>query len=260
MGVSIVAIVIGLSVIVAAISSSNLTGSEGAVLPTGAPSAPTATASASDRSIEPATSALGIITPAARSPANLEDGRAIGRPDAPATLTVWEDFQCPFCGEFTRKVEPRLFADYVVPGKLRIVFRDWVFIGVESVAAAVAARCAGAQGQFWAYHDYLMWNQQGENNGGFRTDRLEAMAEAVGLDLQAFDACTQDKTQIAAVRAETEAGNEAKIGMTPTLVMDDSVMPGAPTSEADYARLRVVIDASIAAHTPGQVGASLSSR
>jgi protein-disulfide isomerase len=164
---------------------------------------------------------------------------------------VWGDFQCPYCGKFTRETEPRLYSDYVIPGKLKIVYRDWVFIGPESVSAAVAARCAGDQGNFWPYHDYLSWNQHGENQGAFSRDRLDAIAAALGLDLSAFRSCMAESAAFDAVKAETEAGSQAGIGMTPTLVVDGHVMPGAVTTDAKYAFLRSVIDASIAAHLTG---------
>ncbi len=183
--------------------------------------------------------------------AGLETDRAYGRPNAPATLVVWGDFQCPFCSRFARLTEPRLIADYVDPGRLRIVYRDWVFIGVESVSAAVAARCAAVQGRFWPYHDYLLWNQGAENSGGFSDERLDAIAVDVRLDVRAFHLCALDTHQIDAVRVETEAGDRAGIGMTPTLVIRDSIMPGAATSDDEYSRLRAVIDAAIGAGPDG---------
>ena len=190
-----------------------------------------------------------LATPTVFSPISLADGRAIGRPDAPATLTVWEDFQCPLCGEFTRQVEPRLYTDYVEPGKLRIVYRDLAFIGPESFDAAAAARCAGDQGKFWPYHDYLFWNQRAENSGDFNRSRLDAIADAVGLDRPAFDSCLAGGQALAQVKAETAAGQQAGIGETPTLVVDKQVMPGAPLSDVQYTALGNVIKASITAHS-----------
>ena len=178
----------------------------------------------------------------------MAEGRAIGRSNAPATLTVWEDFQCPLCGEFTRQVEPKLFADFVVPGDLRIVYRDFAFIGQESFDAAAAARCAGEQGKFWPYHDYLFWNQGAENSGAFSRVRLDAIAEVVGLDRSTFDSCLASGQAQAQVKAETAAGEAAGIGETPTLVVGKQVMPGVPLSSEQYAALSNVIKAEIAAH------------
>jgi protein-disulfide isomerase len=203
----------------------------------------------STHSNPPSGNPIALVTPSAPSPESLADGRAIGRPDAPATLTIWEDFQCPACGAFTRQTEPRLYSDYVIPGTLRIVYRDFVFLGPESINAAVAARCAAEQGRFWTYHDYLFWNQGGaENQGAFDAAHLTAIAQATGLDPTKFSSC-QAQTQVASdVQAETSAGVDAGIDTTPTLVIDDQVLPGAPISDLEYTALRNVIDASIAAH------------
>lgn len=196
-----------------------------------------------------ATDAAGLVVPSVLSPADLADGRSIGRADAPATLTVWEDFQCPLCGEFTRQVEPKLYRDFVNPGSLRIVFRDFAFIGPESFDAAAAARCAGDEGRFWPYHDYLFWNQGAENGGSFRRDRLDAIATAIGLDRTTFDACLNAGQDLTQVKVETASGEQAGIGETPTLVIDKQVMPGVPLSNEQYAALKNVISASIAAHS-----------
>jgi protein-disulfide isomerase len=250
--VSAFAIVFGLIVVAAAPRppiGETTSGANTAVHPSGLAASDSPRIAVPPASVE---SLIGISTPdVSRDPA-FEDGRAYGAASAPATMTVWSDFQCPFCGRFARETEPLLIADYVFPGKLRIVYRDWVFIGVESVTAAVAARCAGAQGQFWPYHDYLLWNQRGENEGGFDDAHLMAFARALTLDMTAFTACTLDPAEQAAVRAETEAGDAANVGSTPTLVVDNQVMTGAPTNDAQNAALRGMIDRSIAAHQESQ--------
>ncbi|HEY6084094.1 MAG TPA: thioredoxin domain-containing protein, partial [Nitrospira sp.] len=85
-----------------------------------------------------------------------EDGRIRGRADAPITLVEYSDFTCGYCLKFFRETWPRLQAKYVDTGKLRFIYRDYPRAdrgtGVE---AAVAARCAGAQGRYWAMHDRL---------------------------------------------------------------------------------------------------------
>ncbi|MFL5687486.1 MAG: thioredoxin domain-containing protein, partial [Chloroflexota bacterium] len=80
----------------------------------------------------PAADSGGLVTPASPTPASLADGRAIGAADAPVTLEVWTDFQCPVCGQFARTVEPALMTKYVAPGTLRIVHHDAAFQGAKS--------------------------------------------------------------------------------------------------------------------------------
>ena len=100
--------------------------------------------------------------------ANLEDDDPfLGNPEAPVTIVEFGDFQCPFCGKFFRESEPQIIERYVKTGKAKLVYRDYAFLGPESEDAAVAAGCAGEQGKFWEFHDYLYNHQRGENGGAF---------------------------------------------------------------------------------------------
>ena len=192
--------------------------------------------------------ALALTPPSDPTPTELADGRAVGRADAPATLEVWADFQCPGCGIFTRSAEARLIEDYVADGQLRIVFRDFAFLGEESTAAAVAARAAEAQGQFWPYHDWLFANQDGENKGGFRREVLVGIASEIGLDVSAFETALDDAALADAVRAETASGSEVPVSATPTLVIGDQVIQGVPAWE----ELSAAVEAEIAKAPGGQ--------
>jgi protein-disulfide isomerase len=182
-----------------------------------------------------------LATPAASYPAENPD-HSLGSPDAPVVLQEWADFQCPACRAYTQTVEPRVIDTYVKTGKVRIVFHDFAFIGGyradkaapdESVLAATAALCAGAQGHFWAYHGYLYSNQGGENSGTFSSARLDQIAQAVGLDLTAFHTCLADPSQRAEVTTETSTAEQAGINSTPTLVVGNHApISGAPTFDA----------------------------
>jgi protein-disulfide isomerase len=101
--------------------------------------------------------------------------------EAPVTVIEYSDFQCPFCGKFFRETEQTLIDSYIKEGKIRFVHRDFAFLGNESMVAAVAARCAGDQGKFWEYHDYLYSHQNGENQGNFSNINLKSFAVSLGL-------------------------------------------------------------------------------
>jgi protein-disulfide isomerase len=196
-----------------------------------------------------------LITPLRPTPPELVDpanSRAVGRADAPITFEVWSDFQCPACGFFAKTVEPALIDEFVKPGTVRLVYRDFAFIDGgdlqgESHQAAAAARCAGDQGKFWQYHDYLYENQKGENKGAFRRERLDQMAEAIGLDMAAYGTCMAGDAPEQAVKAETDQGQAAGVAQTPTLAMNGVMQtPGALQMDA----LRAIIAAELAKGSP----------
>jgi protein-disulfide isomerase len=179
------------------------------------------------------TDAAGLRAPASPAPVALAQGRSLGRADAPVTLELWSDFQCPSCGQFAEVVEPALIRDYVTSGTLRIVHHDAAFQGSragaaydESVEAGAGARCAADQNRYWPFHDWLFANQSGENLGAFADARLRAIATSAGLDVTAWDACRATGAQQAAVRAETQQGVGKGINATPTGYLNGEAIVG----------------------------------
>ena len=92
-----------------------------------------------------------------------EGAPRLGDAGAKVTIVEFADFQCPFCGRFQQTVYPQIKSDYIDTGKAAFIYQDFSFLGEESTVAAEAAKCAGDQGKFWEYHDYLFTHQKGEN-------------------------------------------------------------------------------------------------
>ncbi|HUY98773.1 MAG TPA: thioredoxin domain-containing protein [Thermomicrobiaceae bacterium] len=165
-------------------------------------------------------SALGSGSPAAAAAVR----PVLGRPDAAVVVAEYGDFQCPSCEAFFRTVEPQLKTAYIDTGRVRLEWHDFAWIGQESRDAANAARCAGAQGAFWAYHDVLYEHQAGENSGAFTLDRLKAFGAQLGLVPSRFDACVDGGTYSAAVAADTALAAQLGLTGTPAFVIGS---PGA---------------------------------
>lgn len=200
-------------------------------------------------------SADDLLIPIRPTPPELvaaDDPRALATGDAPVTIEVWSDFQCPACGIWARTIEPDVVEEFVKPGTVRLVYRDMAFLDGgnprgESQQSAAAARCAGEQGKFWPYHDYLYENQDGENDGAFSRDRLELIASTIGLDAEAFDACLDGDTQLQAVAAETDQGRQAGVNSTPTVAVNGVLQAPGALSLAD---VRTAVENALAASSP----------
>lgn len=206
---------------------------------------PPASASAS-----PAASAAATLPPVAApsvvTPVDLADGRALGKKTAPVTVELWEDFQCPFCQRFTEQVEPQLVSTYIATGKVRLVYRDYAFLGQESFWAEIAARLADQQGKFWPYHDYLYANQGAvENEGAFAPARLLQVAVAVGLDQATYSTCISDTATLQQVNQSHQQGIGAGVSGTPTIFINSQVQ-----SAYDLASLSTALDKAYGNATP----------
>ncbi|NHZ71756.1 MAG: thioredoxin domain-containing protein [Aquificales bacterium] len=131
---------------------------------------------------------------------------------------------------------------YAGTGLVRFEYKDFAFIGPESLRAAEAAACANEQGQFWPYHNILFANQMGENQGAFSKDTLQAFAAALALDESAFNNCLDSGRYRNDIAAETATAREREVRSTPTLFFNGKKLEGA----VPFEQLQPMIEAAIA--------------
>ncbi len=172
------------------------------------------------------------------------DGPLLGSRTAKVQLTYWADYQCPFCARFSETVLPQLVAR-IADGTVAVTHRDFVFIGTESLDAAIAVRCAGEQGKYWQMHDAVYAAQNGENQGAFSSQTLSRLANGVGVDGAAYASCTQRRDVLVDVLADTAAGVRASVSSTPTVDIPGRTFLGV----ADASELLAAIDAAATSGT-----------
>lgn len=168
----------------------------------------------------------------------------LGDPNAPVTLVEYGDYQCPFCGRMFSEVEPLLRKNYIETGKLKMVFRGFQFLGLESTNAGAATLCANDQGKFWAYHDEIYKAEIAdgvENNGNLNRTLFLSLATKVGLDAKAFAICLDSDKYVAEVQAETQAASAIGVNSTPSNFINGTAIQGAQPYDA----FKVVIDAAL---------------
>ena len=186
------------------------------------------------------------VTPAALPDA---DGLSLGDPNAPVTIDVFEDFQCPACQRFTENTEPLIIQNLVASGQARYVFHNYPFLDGngagstgESDQAANAAMCANDQDKFWEMHSILYANWNGENQGAFSSRRLQAMAESLGLDLDAFNSCFNSNKYEAEIQADFDLGGQMGVSGTPTVFVNGQRV-GEPRQVPSYQEIADAVNA-----------------
>ncbi|MDO9347673.1 MAG: DsbA family protein [Anaerolineales bacterium] len=186
------------------------------------------------------------ITPQAFSmPVN---SNAIGNPDAPVKVDVWEDFQCPACARYSENVEKLIIQNYVETGKVYYTFHHFPFIDdksatKESDQAANASMCAGEQGRFWDFKNMLFANWNGENQGAFSDKRLIAFADALGLKMSDFKTCFDENRYREQIDQDSADGAAIGVSGTPSIFVNgQQVTPGYIPS---YEELSQVIEAAL---------------
>ncbi|HSL45982.1 MAG TPA: thioredoxin domain-containing protein [Anaerolineales bacterium] len=188
------------------------------------------------------------VTPASLPNA---DGLTLGDPNAPVVIDVFEDFQCSACWRFTENTEPLVIQNLVANGQARYVFHNYPFLdgngatnGGESDQAANASMCANEQGKFWEMHSIIYANWNGENQGNFSDRRLQAMAESIGLDMDAFNSCLSANKYEEEIQADFELGQEMGVTGTPTVFVN-GVRVGAERQVASYDQIEQAVNAAI---------------
>jgi protein-disulfide isomerase len=183
------------------------------------------------------------IVAAAPLPASIPiNGSTMGAANAPVSIVEWGDYQCPGCGMFAREIAPRLITDYVEPGRVRFEFRDFAFLGPESLQAAQAAACAGDQNAYWAFHDTLYANQHGENQNAFSDARLKEMARTLQLDTSEFNRCLDSGETSGAVQKSVADAREQGINSTPSIFIDGKTID----DWSNWVAMKAAIDADLA--------------
>jgi protein-disulfide isomerase len=156
----------------------------------------------------------------------------LGNAGAPVTIVEYGDYQCPFCTRYFSQIQPTIKSQYLDTGKAKMVFRDFPFLGPESLAAANAAQCAEDQGKLWNYHDALYTakisdeaqNANAENDGFFTRAEFLKLAGQVGLNQQTFASCLDGNQHANDVAAEKAAAVAAGVGSTPTTVVNGKMV------------------------------------
>lgn len=190
-----------------------------------------------DRLYVTAGQALHIVEVAAVHELPVLNSPAKGAADAPVTLTVFSDFQCPYCSRVVPFVDEVLAKN---PGKVRIVFKQFPLrMHNFALPAALASLAAREQGKFWPMHDLLFanFNQLSE-------EKIRALAKEAGLDLSRFDKDRTTQKLRDEVLRDQGLGQQAGVQGTPTVFLNgkllrERTLPGVQTLiDREVARIK----------------------
>lgn len=161
-----------------------------------------------------------------------------GPRNAPVTIMMFTDFQCPFC----KRVMPTIDALLTKPqyrGKLRLVFKHMpLSFHKDAPLAAQASMAAHAQGKFWQYQNKV-WDDQRQ----LKREDLERHAQALGLNMKRFRAALDQGTHKAFVDADIALAGKVGVRGTPNFFINGHLLTGAQPQ----AKFEELIDAEIKA-------------
>jgi protein-disulfide isomerase len=172
----------------------------------------------------------------------------IGNRNAPVTIAYWYDYQCPFCRQNEVTTIPQIVKDYVDTGKVKIVFKDFQFLGVDSQTLGQFSRAvwAVAPNKFYQWHKTIFDNQGTENSGWATHDKIMSITTSVLGTTDATKIDQQVTLNGAAYQKEMDADKTegAAFGVTgtPGSLIGKRLIEGAQP----YAAIKQVIDLTLA--------------
>jgi protein-disulfide isomerase len=116
-----------------------------------------------------------------------------------------------------------------------------------AMKAAEATRCAEEQGKYWEMHDRLFANQR-----ELARPDLSKHAQALGLDVAAFDKCLDSEKTVDRIRKDITEAQNLQVTGTPTFFLgatdpNSSKIKGTRMSGAQpYAAFKAAIERALA--------------
>lgn len=202
-------------------------------------------------------------TPAAGAAAaapsvNIKDVKTAGEPfigqaNAPVTIAEWSDYQCPFCKQFEGVTLPQIIQDYVNQGKVKVVFKDFQFLGPDSMVDAEYARSIWAlyPSQFFAWRTafYAQEPQENSMNATANLAYLKQITDSIpGISFSKVqaDVAANQAAYDAAINADKSEAANFGISATPSFVIGKQMIAGA----YPYATFQAAINTALGTSTP----------
>jgi protein-disulfide isomerase len=169
---------------------------------------------------------------------NIKDVKTEGEPfvgnaNAPVTMAFWFDYQCPFCKQFETTTAAQIYETYVKTGKVKIVFKDFQFLGKDSTTGGEFARAMweAYPDHFYEWYQAMFAAQDAEGDQGFgNLDSIKTLtAKIQGVDVNKVVALmNQKKAQYdAAMAADRDEAQKFGISGTPAMIIGTTMVSGA---------------------------------
>jgi protein-disulfide isomerase len=144
---------------------------------------------------------------------DIADSPVKGPPNAPVTIMVWSDFECPACKRVVPIVE-RVFAAH--DRETRLVHKLYPLPKhTHGEMAARAAFAAKLQGRYWEMERALFENQE-----KLSVEKINEIAEELGLDMQKFRADAQSPAAKKVIDRDMADADRAGLSGTPFILIN----------------------------------------
>lgn len=170
--------------------------------------------------------------------------KAVGSKDAPVTIEVFSDYQCPQCRIFYLDTARQLMQTYIPAGKVYYVHRDFpLSMHAYSHQAARWASAAAIAGVFETAEQTLYSKQDEWGSTGKIEDALASALSPTDMKKVRTIEATQGAQIDAAITKDMALGDSRGVNGTPTIyVFHKGQMTPLPPGGVNYSLLKQYID------------------
>jgi protein-disulfide isomerase len=144
-----------------------------------------------------------------------------GNEAADVAVVEFFDYRCPYCKKVAGDVDRLFEAD----DDLKVVYKEWPILGLESVVAARAALAARTQDSYLPFHRKVMAMRE------VTEASVMAAAEELGLNMDQLKKDMNAPEVEEHLKDTMRLSRELGIEGTPAFVIGDELVPGAATFE-----------------------------
>lgn len=183
----------------------------------------------------------GVLWAAAASAQPPGRGRTAGSPNAPITIEVFSDFQCPACKTLHDQTLRRLMRDYAATGKVYLIHREFPLAMHAHSREAASYACAAARlGKYDQVADVLFLTQEAWAASG----KVDEIVSSVLTPAEAAKvrALAKEPGIAAEIDRDVELGKAAGITQTPTMIVKHRGTPYPISGAVNYDLLRRFLD------------------
>jgi len=185
--------------------------------------------------------ALLVTLPAVAALGDIDKNKTMGNPSAPVVVEVFSDFECPACKRFHDESLPLLMRDYVMTGKVYLVYRDYPLQMHKYSRQAASYAIAAAQFGFYQpvadalFHDQTTWSASGKV--------WDTVAKVLTSEQQRKVQATADGPGVLnELMTDMNAAAAERVDRTPTIVVSRGEKQYPLPGGGNYTFLKQLID------------------
>ena len=166
----------------------------------------------------------------------------VGSKNAPVTIAVWFDYQCRFCKQFETTTIQDVIRTY--GDDVRIVYKDFQFLGVASNDAALYSRAVWeAYPDRWEEWFTGMFAAGPDSEGTLSVSEMDTLSTGLGFDVSRLTSLRSEKRAEyqALIDADRSEGQSFGINGTPGTILGTQLLAGAQP----FSTLQPLIEAEL---------------